>query len=144
MVRVILILHLLGASVWVGGHLVLLLAVLPKALRLKDPGSILAFEERYERVAVPALLLQLLTGLWLANRFVPGVLPAFTFVDRLHAVIATKLMLLMATVMLGAHARLRIIPGLTLERSPVLAWHILLITVFAITLLVLGAWMRPA
>ena len=139
MLRAIVILHLLGASVWVGGHLVLLLSVLPLALKRKDAGVVLQFEERYERVGIPALLLQLLTGLWLANRFVPGILPAFSFRDPLRAVIATKLLLLLATVITGVHARLRIIPKLTNARLPLLAAHIVLITSLAIALLVLGS-----
>ncbi|WKZ66749.1 MAG: hypothetical protein QY325_02230 [Flavobacteriales bacterium] len=40
----LLILHLLGASIWVGGHLVLLLTVLPGALKARDAERILAFE----------------------------------------------------------------------------------------------------
>ncbi|WP_257791643.1 hypothetical protein [Solilutibacter oculi] len=40
-------LHLLGASVWVGGHLVLALGVLPGVLRQRDVAMLLAFESRY-------------------------------------------------------------------------------------------------
>lgn len=43
----ILLLHLLGASVWVGGHLVLALGVLPGVLRQRDVAMLLAFESRY-------------------------------------------------------------------------------------------------
>lgn len=139
MLRAIVILHLLGACVWVGGHLVLLFSVLPKALKLKDASIVLQFEERYERVGIPALLLQLLTGLWLANRFVPGILPAFSFSDPLRIAIATKLVLLIATVVTGVHARLRLIPGLTNARLPSLAVHIALITMLAVALLVAGS-----
>ncbi|MBK7271345.1 MAG: hypothetical protein IPI07_18095 [Flavobacteriales bacterium] len=38
MVFLVLVLHLLGAAVWVGGHLVLSLTVLPGALRDRDLG----------------------------------------------------------------------------------------------------------
>jgi putative copper export protein len=143
MVRAVLVLHLLGACVWVGGHLVLLLTMLPRALRMKDPSIILGFEERYERVGIPALLVQVASGLWLANRFVPGIWTAFTFSDPLRDVVALKLILLVATILLGAHARLRIIPGLSPQRLPALAWHIVLINVLGITLLVLGTALRP-
>ena len=90
----LIILHLLGASVWVGGHLVLLLSVLPKALRDRDPTVILRFEHPFERIGIPALVLQLITGLLLAHRYVPGILPAFDFADRIHQVVAIKLILL--------------------------------------------------
>ena len=138
MVRLVIILHLLGACVWVGGHLVLLLSVLPLALKCKDPRIVLQFEERYERVGIPALLIQLFSGLWLANRFVPGIVDAFLFDDPLRTAVALKLLLLFATLATGAHARLRIIPGLTPERLPLLAAHIVLINGLAIALLVLG------
>ncbi len=143
MPRVVLIVHLLGAAVWVGGHLVLLLSVLPKALRQRDASMILVFEERYERIGIPALLLQVASGLWLANRFVPGIWPAFAFQDPLQRMVAAKLLLLLATVALGAHARLRIIPRLTSQRLKALAWHILLINVLGLALLILGTFFRP-
>lgn len=142
MATVILVLHLLGASVWVGGHLVLLLAVLPKALRQQDHRLVLAFEERYERVGVPALVVQLLTGLWLANRYVPGILPAFDLEGRLHVIVAVKLSLLFTTILVGAHARLRIIPRLDPGRLGSLAGHILLVNALAIGLVVAGAMVR--
>jgi len=138
----VLILHLLGASVWVGGHLILLFGVLPGAIKAHDPSIILTFEKRYERVGIPALLLQVVTGLWLANRYVPGVLAAFDFSDRLHTIVAWKLILLGATVIIGAHARLRIIPQLSPERLPFMAVHVMLITTLAVAMLVFGAAVR--
>lgn len=138
MLRSIIILHLLGASIWVGGHLVLLFSVLPLAMKRKDPDIVLRFEEHYERVGIPALLIQLITGIWLANRFVPGILPAFTFDDPIRFSVAVKLLLLSATLGLGIHARLRIIPRLASESLPFLAGHVLLINALAIAMLVLG------
>lgn len=142
MAKVMLVLHLLGASVWVGGHLVLLLSVLPKALRSRDACIILSFEERYERVGIPALVLQLLTGLWLAHRLVPGILPAFRFSDHLHTLVATKLILLATTALIGAHARIRIIPRLSASELGALGWHIALVNALAIAMLVAGASMH--
>ncbi|MBF3283866.1 copper transporter, partial [Pseudomonas aeruginosa] len=53
--RTLLFLHLLGAAIWVGGHLVLALGILPGALRRRDPQAIRAFEQVYERIGIPAL-----------------------------------------------------------------------------------------
>ena len=138
----VLVLHLLGASVWVGGHLVLLFGVLPGALKAHDPSIILTFEKRYERIGIPALLLQVVSGLWLAHRYVPGILDAFDFSDRLHSIVAWKLILLGATVVIGAHARLRIIPRLTPERLPLMAVHVAFITTIAVAMLIVGAAVR--
>jgi len=44
MYKFFVILHLLGAMVWVGGHLVLCLGVWPPALRARDPAPVRAFE----------------------------------------------------------------------------------------------------
>ncbi|MCB0793802.1 MAG: CopD family protein [Flavobacteriales bacterium] len=138
----LLVLHLLGASVWVGGHLILLLTVVPSAMRSGDPEMIRAFEESYEKIGVPALVLQVVTGLWLANSYVPGILPALDMSDPLRTAIAWKLILLLATFVIGAHARLFIIPNLNKERLPWMAVHILLITMIALAMLVLGASVR--
>ena len=71
--RVFVALHVLGATVWVGGHLVLSLSVLPRALRSRDPRIVSEFESGFERLGIPALALQALTGLWLAKHWVPNI-----------------------------------------------------------------------
>ncbi|MBX2974092.1 MAG: CopD family protein [Flavobacteriales bacterium] len=142
MFRLILVLHLLGAAIWVGGHLVLLLTILPKALRERDPAPILRFEHGYERIGIPALLVQAVTGIWLAARYVPGLWPAFTFGDPLRSAVAIKLLLLLGTILTGLHARLRIIPRLTPDRMPLLAAHVTLVTLLAVAMLYMGAFIR--
>ena len=57
-----LFLHVLGASVWVGGQLVL--AALVPALRRLGPGVPGAAARAYNRVAWPAFGLLLATGAW--------------------------------------------------------------------------------
>lgn len=142
MVFLVLVLHLLGAAVWVGGHLVLSFTVLPGALRGRDPGPVLRFEKPFERIGIPALIVQVITGLWLADRYVPGILPALDFADRLHTIVAIKLLLLMATAITGAHARFWIIPRLTPQRMPALAVHVMVVSTMAVALLVLGVSVR--
>jgi len=142
MFRLILILHLLGACIWVGGHLVLLLTILPKALRERDPSAVLRFEHGYERIGIPALLVQAVTGIWLASRYVPGIWPAFTFGDPLRSAVAIKLLLLLGTILTGLHARLRIIPRLTPDRMSLLAVHVALVTIMAVAMLYVGAFIR--
>lgn len=140
--RLFLVLHLLGASIWVGGHLVLSLAILPRALRTRNPSVILDFESGYERIGIPALIVQVITGLWLAHRWLPDVAGWFAAGTPTARLILVKLALLALTVVLGAHARLRIIPRLDGARLPVLAWHIVTVTVLGIALLVIGTAFR--
>jgi len=142
MYKLFVILHLLGASVWVGGHLVLCLAVLPSALRARDPAPIRAFEERFERLGIPALLLQIASGLWLAHHWVPDWRQWFGGGGPLSALIATKLVLLALTAALGVHARLVLIPRLDASTLPKLGAHIVGVTVLAVAFLVAGAGIR--
>lgn len=140
--RVFVTLHLLGASVWAGGHLVLCLAVLPRALRRGDPAIIRDFEAGFERLGIPALALQVLTGLWLAYRWVPDVFSWFAPTTPTARLILAKLVLLAATVGLAAHARLRVIPALDADTLRFLAAHIVAVTILAVALLMVGVAIR--
>ncbi|WP_213662631.1 CopD family protein [Stutzerimonas stutzeri] len=138
--RHLLFLHLLGASVWVGGHLVLLFGVLPKALRQRDPQPVRNFEQIYERIGIPALLIQIVTGLWMASLWLPhaqwfGTTPAAQLIQA-------KLVLLGLTAALGVHARLALIPKLDAQRLPQLGAHIVLITLTAVAFVWVGAGFR--
>ena len=140
--RILVVLHLLGATVWVGGHLVLALSVLPRAMRANDPAIVRDFESGYERIGIPALLLQVVTGLWLAQRWMPEGVSWFPPTTPQAHLLLGKLALLLITVALGAHARLRIIPKLDAARLPALRAHIVAITIVAVLLLVLGVGVR--
>jgi putative copper export protein len=140
--KLILFLHLLGAAVWVGGHLVLALTILPQALRLRDPAPVHAFEDRYERLGVPALVLQVLTGVWLAYRWLPDVGAWFGFGSTPATVIFVKLVLLALTLALALHARLRIVPRLSAQTLPVLAVHVVLVTAIGVVLVYAGLAFR--
>ena len=63
----VIFLHVLAATVWTGGHLVLATTVLPRALRQRSPQRLLDFEQGYERIGMPALAIQVVTGLWIAG-----------------------------------------------------------------------------
>ncbi len=138
--RHLLFLHLLGASVWVGGHLVLLCSVLPGALRRGDVQPVRQFEQLYERVGIPALLLQIVSGLWLASLWLPYG-QWFDSSPMAHLVQA-KLMLLGFTALLGVHARLALIPKLDAQRLPQLGLHIVLITLTAVAFVWVGSGFR--
>jgi uncharacterized membrane protein len=58
----LIVLHVLGATIWTGGHLVLVTGFLPAALRDRDPNVLSQVESRYERVGMPALVVQVITG----------------------------------------------------------------------------------
>ena len=140
--RLLVVLHLLGAAVWVGGHLVLSLSVLPRALRARDPAIIREFESGFERLGIPALLVQVVTGLWLAYHWAPDVAGWFSPSTPPSRLVLVKLALLAATVGLAVHARLRVIPRLDAATLPVLAYHIVAVTLLGVALLVAGVAIR--
>jgi putative copper export protein len=140
--RLVLILHIIGATIWVGGHLVLSLAILPGALRSRNPVIVREFEARYERIGIPSLAVQVVTGLLLAyywtrslDAFLPPSSPQAWF-------ISVKLVLLFATIVIAVHARLRVIPTLHEGNLNVLAYHAFAVTALGLALLVLGVAIR--
>ena len=138
--RILLYFHLLGASVWIGGHLVLALGILPGALRRRDVQAIRNFEQVFEKIGLPALLLQVFTGLWLASLWLPHAL--WLGDSPQAALIQAKLGLLALTAALGVHARLVLIPRLSAESLPALGWHIALITLSALAFAWVGSGFR--
>lgn len=138
----LLLLHILAATVWTGGHLVLALTVLPRALRARSVDELRRFEAGYEAIGIPALGVQVLTGLWLAHRMVPDPARWLAFADPLSRIILVKLLLLTLTAILAVDARLRLIPRLTPERLAPLAWHIIPVTVLSVLFVVAGVSFR--
>jgi putative copper export protein len=138
----VLTLHVLAATVWTGGHLVLATVVLPGVLRRGSPEELLRFEHGYERIGLPALLIQVVTGVWLAQRLVPGVANWFDLSSPSARLILLKLGLLLLTAVLAADARLRIIPNLGREGLASLAWHIIPVTVISVLFVVVGVTFR--
>ena len=138
----ILLLHLLGAILWTGGHLVLSLAILPRAMRNKDPDLILQFESGYEKIGMSALLVQIITGFWLAHRLLPDITQWFRVNDASSCLILVKITLLVLTVVLAAHARLRIIPGLEAKNLKLLAYHIIAVTILSVLFVAAGLGFR--
>ena len=140
--RLVLILHIIGATIWVGGHLVLSLAILPGALRSRNTIIVREFQARYERIGIPSLAIQAVTGLLLAyfwTRTFDAFLPPSSPQARL---IVMKLILLLATIAIALHARLRIIPTLREETLNTLAYHAFAVTALGLALLVVGVGIR--
>lgn len=138
----LVIVHALAATVWTGGHLVLDLGVLPKALRERRAAGIRDFEETFEPLGLTALAIQVFTGLAMAWIDLPGFQGLFSLANPIGMLVGVKLLLLAATGGLALHARLRLIPNLNDENLPGLAWHIRGITALAIAFVVVGALIR--
>ncbi len=50
---IILLLHILGATIWTGGHIVLCFVILPGVLKENSPEQLLKFESVYEKIGMP-------------------------------------------------------------------------------------------
>jgi putative copper export protein len=142
MFNYILLLHVLAATVWTGGHLILATTVLPRALAARDPDILLEFESAYERVGMPALLIQVVSGLWMAYAILPDLAAWFSFATPPANLIALKLALLATTVVAALDARLRIIPRLSANTLPVMARRIALVTMVSVLFVLVGVSFR--
>jgi putative copper export protein len=131
-------LHILGATVWAGGHLTLTVTVLPNALRQQRADTVTEFEQRFERIGLPALAVQIVTGLWLAERLLGPPVRWFDS-DPVARAVQVTLGLLALTLGLAIHARFRVIPRLSDETLPTLAWHIRLVTLAAVLLVLIAS-----
>ncbi|WP_116995820.1 CopD family protein [Desertimonas flava] len=134
-------LHVLGATIWAGGHLVLAVTILPDALRKKRAATVSEFERRFERIGLPALAVQILTGLWLAENLL-GSPDNWFGSSGIARTVQVKLGLLAITAALAIHARFRVIPKLTDDTLPTLAWHIRIVTLAAVGFVLAGASIR--
>ena len=137
-----LVLHVLAATVWTGGHIVLATVILPRALRQSNSETLLRFESGYERVGIPALLIQVASGLWLAHRMVPNFADWLDMANPSSRLILIKLALLALTAVFAVDARLRLIPNLSNDKLPALAWHIIPVTIVSVLFVIVGVAFR--
>ncbi|MBN8575533.1 MAG: CopD family protein [Cyclobacteriaceae bacterium] len=139
----LILVHVVGATVWVGGHLILSIGFVPRALQVKDVDIIVSFERSFERIGIPALLAQISTGLWMAGIYIPP-RQWFTLASAHHQLLWIKLGLVLATLLLALHARFFIIPRLSVQNLPSMVFHIWLVTLLAMGLLLTGLSFRYA
>ena len=142
MYGILLLLHILSATVWTGGHIILATVVLPKVLKERSPEQLLHFESMYEKIGMPALIVQVITGLLLAYYRVPEVSQWFNMSNPTSHPIAAKLLLLALTLGFAIHARFRVIPVLSKDNLSVMAWHIIPVTLFSILFVGVGVSFR--
>lgn len=142
MYGLMLFLHVLGATIWTGGHIVLSVAVLPKVLKERSPERLLSFESAYEKIGIPALVVQIVTGIFLAHRILPDVSTWLDFSNPVTHALALKFVLLALTLGFAIDARVRVIPNLDQDNLPAMAWHIVPVTIFSILFVFAGVSFR--
>ncbi|GGX17734.1 CopD family protein [Aquimarina muelleri] len=130
--KLIIFLHIIAATIWTGGHLILSLVYLPKALKLNDFSIIESFESKYERIGIPSLIILIITGIYITTVYAPRL---FDFNDHYTKHITIKLGLLLCTIALAIHARFFLIPKKKLKP---LAYHIIIVTILSVFFVFVG------
>lgn len=142
MYGILLLLHILAATIWTGGHIVLSVVILPRVLREQSPEQLLNFESVYEKIGMPALIIQVITGVSLAYHALPDMAQWFNFANPIAHSIMAKLLLLALTIVFAIDARFRVIPVLSKSNLVTMAWHIIPVTLFSILFVVVGVSFR--
>lgn len=140
--HILLLLHLMAASVWVGGHLFLSIRFLPEALKKKDPSKLINFKDKFEPLGLPSLLILLVTGILMAYDYDVTFSKWFSFSSAIERVVSIKLILIFTTVAMAINAQLFVFPKITSERLVPVAIQIITITLIGVAMLVFGSLVR--
>ena len=143
--HILLVLHLIAATIWVGGHLVLAIGYLPKALKHKDFSYIGNFEKTYEPIGMPSLAVLVITGILMAYDYNASFSSWFSFATPIERVVSLKLTFLLTTVCFAISAQTRVLPKLRkgqLNKLPEMAVHIICVTLIGVLMVILGSLVR--
>lgn len=142
--HLLLIIHLLSATIWVGGHLLLVFGHLPQALKEKNQNIILNYEKKYEPVGMTALVLLVVTGILMAYKYGVSIEYWFHFATPIEKVVSTKLLLLLLTVLFALSAQFRVLPKLknSPDKLSEMTFHIVSVTIIGVLMLIFGSFIR--
>ena len=143
--HILLVLHLIAATIWVGVHSVLAIGYLPKALKHKDFSYIGNFEKTYEPIGMPSLAVLIITGILMAYDYNAGFSSWFSFATPIERVVSLKLTFLLTTVCFAISAQTRVLPKLRkgqLNKLPEMAVHIICVTLIGVLMVILGSLVR--
>ncbi|WP_413512733.1 CopD family protein [Myroides odoratus] len=140
----LLILHLVGATIWVGGHIILSTVILPQVWKEKSVEKLFNFESRYEWIGMPALLVLVITGIRMAYLYNVKLATWFAFETPIERVISFKLVCLLTIVLFALSAQFFVLPRLKVDvkKLPLMTFHILAVTIISLVMLVLGSFIR--
>lgn len=140
--HILLIIHLLCAAIWVGGHVFLLIRVLPNAYKKNDSEALKRFKASYEPVGMPSLVILVITGVIMAYDFGVPIKSWFSFSYGIEKVVSLKLILLFSTFVLAIIADRIIFPKLNDNNIKNAIFPISVVTILGICMLILGSFVR--
>lgn len=140
--QIVLIIHLLAATIWVGGHLLLLLRYVPKAIKSKSHEELSTFRKNFEPVGMPSLFILIITGILMAYDYKITFKKWFLFENSIEKIISFKLILLLISLTLAFITIKFVLPSIN-KVSPFLLYFIIfLVTTIAVSMLILGSLIR--
>lgn len=140
--HILLIIHLISATIWVGGHLFLAIRILPRALREKSIKELQYFKNQYEPFGMPALIVLVVTGIWMAYDYNATIGSWFSFSNRIERVVSVKLILLLVTFAMAFTADRFIFPKLNKKNIYKAAIFIIAVTAIGLAMIILGSFVR--
>jgi len=140
--HILLIIHLICATIWVGGHLFLAVRILPKALKEKNISLLKNFKNSYEPFGMPSLILLVITGILMAYNYNVTFSTWFSFSNGIERVVSVKLILLLCTFCMAIIADRFIFPKLTEKNMYKAGIFIVSVTLIGIAMLILGSFVR--
>ncbi len=135
----LLILHLLAATVWTGGHIILVTRYLPEAIKTKDLDKLKGFKSKFESIGMPSLIILVITGVLMAYDYDITFSKWFSFSTGIEKVISIKLILFLTSLALAIFAQLFIFPKLTSKTYHYVAILIIVVTIIAVSMMILGS-----
>lgn len=138
----LVVLHLLAACVWLGGHVVLASLVFPSTLDGRDPDTIYRIESLYDKVGMFALMGQILTGLLLAYLHTPDLGKWLAFDSPMGRLIGIKLILQFVILGLALDLRVRLFARVGSAGLSSLRLHVALISLVSAASVFVGASFR--
>jgi uncharacterized membrane protein len=140
--QIVFIIHLLAACIWVGGHLFLVFRFLPETIKQKDISILNDFRHKFGKIGMPSLFILVVTGIVLAYDYNVPISDWFSFSKPIEKIISAKLLLLFATLALVVHSQKFVFPKLTSQRMLPAIIEIIVVTLIAVTMLILGSLVR--
>jgi uncharacterized membrane protein len=140
--HIYLVLHLLAATIWVGGHLFLSIRFLPEAFKKKDISILTDFRFKFGKIGMPSLFILVITGILLAYDYDVPISKWFSFSSPIEKIVSIKLLLLFTSLSLAVHAQKVVFPKLTSNRMLPAIVEIIIVTLIAVSMLILGSLVR--
>ena len=131
--KFLVLFHVLGAAIWIGGFMVAAIGVVPRAKKAQDVSLILDYLDAFKIPGHIALTIQLLTGLRLAMFYMGGGQGAGTA----GTVIGAKLFLLIAIVivMIAGKKTGMVSAETTISKA---SGYVYIMALIAVSMMVLG------